>query len=212
MSTLLNLVNEVLRKSGQREVTTLVNAETPTVQTIDFLNQIYFELLQVLKVKRLIKTSTFNTVNGTSNYALSVDTDVDSLLSDSILETQEQRILSCVDYTYPLKHGINATGKPDKYYIQDDELYLYPTPNNIYPIQYKYLVKASKLSSDSSTTELPEEWEHVMTQGALSLLDKFLGEPGYRDSYQLYREGILQLKARSLLKNNFRMKGYYQGS
>ncbi len=212
MSTLLNLVNEVLRKSGQRQVATLVDPETPAAQSIDFVNQIYFEMLQVLKVKRLVKTASLNTVSGTVNYTLASDVDIDAILPDSVMETQEQQILDWVNYTYPLTHDVNATGKPDKYYIQGNSLYFYPVPDSVYSIQYQYRVKASQLSGDSAVTELPEEWERILVQGALSLLEKFLGEPDYRESYQLYREGILQLRSRSLLKNDFRMKGYYRGN
>ena len=45
MSTLLQLVNEVLRRTGQVEISSLTGAQTPAIQTRDFLNETYFEML-----------------------------------------------------------------------------------------------------------------------------------------------------------------------
>lgn len=212
MSTLLNLVNETLRKAGQRKVATLAGAETPVTQTVDFLNQVYFEMLQILKVNRLERTATLDTANGTAAYSLAADADINSLIGDSVIETGSGLRLKEVDYTWPLQQGLDAAGRPDSFYRQENSLHLYPVPNAVYTLQYAYLIKPSKLSGDADTTALPEEWEHVLVQGALALLEKFLGESGFSESYLLYREGLARLKARAPMKPGWRMKGFYRGS
>ncbi len=212
MSTLLELVNETLRKAGQREVATLAAAETPVIQAVDFLNQVYFEMLQILKVNRLERTATLDTQDGTAAYSLAADADINTLIGDSVIETDSGLRLKEVDYTYPLQKGLTATGRPDSFYRQGDSLHLHPVPDAVYTLQYAYLVKPSRLANDADITALPEEWEHVLVQGTLALLEKFLGESGFSESYLLYREGLARLKSRAPMKPAWRMKGFYRGS
>ena len=211
VSTLLQLVNEVLRRKGQVEASTLVNAGTPAVQTRDFLNEVYFEMLQRLKVDRLIKQASFNTTANTAAYTLATDADVNSLLPDSLLETASQRGLAQTDSTYPLEKGTSAVGRPDHFYVQGNSLYLYPTPDAAYTINYQYGVKPSALSNDTDTTALPAEWEKVLVLGTQARLEQFLGEPGAEGTYFLYQEGLVQLRYRASRKPHHRMKGDYRG-
>ncbi|HEY9685477.1 MAG TPA: hypothetical protein V6C52_00730 [Coleofasciculaceae cyanobacterium] len=210
MSTLLQLVNEVLRRTGQVEVTTLVNAQTPVVQTRDFLNETYFEMLQRLKTERLQKTGTLSTVNGTASYALASDAEINSLIPDSVLDIASQQLLREVDYTYPLTHGPTVTGRPECFYRTGSLLYLYPVPNAVFSVQYQYLIKPITLSADADTTQLPVEWEKVLILGTQARLENFLGEGG-SDTYLLYRDGLAQLKSRAPLKPYRRMRGFYRG-
>ncbi len=210
MSTLLQLVNEVLRRSGQIEASTLTNAQTPVTQTRDFLNETYFEMLQRLKVQRLLKLATLNTANGTTSYNLASDAEINSLVSDSVLETSTQSRLSEVDYTYPLSHGTTVTGRPECFYRVGSQISFYPIPNDIYAIQYQYQVKPVALVNDADTSQLPVEWEKVLVLGTQARLEKFLGEGG-NDTYMLYRDGLVQLKSRAPLKPKYRMKGFYRG-
>ena len=64
MSTLLQLVNQVLRRTGQIELSTLVNAQTPAVQARDFLNDVYTEILQRLNSRRMLRSGSFTSSNG----------------------------------------------------------------------------------------------------------------------------------------------------
>ena len=210
MSSLLELVNEVLRRTGQVQITTLVNAQTPATQTRDFLNETYFEMLHRLKVNRLIKSATITTSNGTSAYSLAADAEINGLLADSVLENSGQVHLREVDYTYPLAQGTTATGKPEVFYRQGNQLKLYPIPDAAYTLQYSYLAKPVKLSVNADTTALPVEWESVLVLGTQARLEKFLGEPA-DESYLLYRDGLVQLRSRAPLKPEHRMRGNYLG-
>lgn len=210
MATLLQLVNEVLRRTGQMEVSTLTGAQTPATQTRDFLNETYFEMLQRLKVQRLMKSGSFPTINGTASYTLAADGEADSLIADSVIETASQQRLTEVDYTYPLSHGTMASGKPEAFYRSGNQITLYPAPNAVYTLQYRYLVKPAALTNDLDTTQLPPEWEKVLILGTQARLEKFLGENG-SDNYLLYRDGLSQLKSRSPLKSHYRMRGFYRG-
>jgi hypothetical protein len=210
MSTLLELCNEILRRTGQTEVTTLVNAQTPAVQTRDFINEIYTEMLQLLKVNRLAAKATLTTVPGTSKYALAASADVNSILTDSVLDTETQTLLLAVDYTYPLQHGTGAQGRPEAFYKEGDSIVLYPMPDKAYTLQYHYLAAPHPLTNDADVTLLPQAWEKVLIRGAQAMLESFLGDGG-KESYFLYQEGLQHLKAEAKLKPQSRMRGFYRG-
>jgi hypothetical protein len=210
MSTLLQLVNEVLRRTGQVEVSTLSGAQTPAEQTRDFLNEVYFEMLQRLRVNRLVKADSLSTVSGINAYNLANDADIDALLADSLFEPSSQSILHEVDTNYPQTHGSSVQGRPTRFYRSNGKIILYPTPNTVYIFQYRYLAKPANLSADTDTSLIPEDWEKVLVLGTQARLEKFLGEGG-AETFALYRDGLAQLKSRSPLKPQFRMKGFYRG-
>jgi hypothetical protein len=211
MSTLLQLINEVLRRTGQVEVSTLASAQTPTLQALDFLNETYAEMLQRLNTYRLQKQGSLTTSNSTASYNLATDAELDSLLTDSLLETDTQQRLQEVDATYPIANGTTATGQPQYFYRMGSLIYLYPIPDGTYTIQYQYQVKPAALNADSDTTELPVEWEKVLLLGTQARLENFLGESG-ENTYLLYRDGLDQLKSRAPQKPHYRMKGFYRGN
>lgn len=211
MSTLLQLVNEVLRRTGQVEISTISNAQTPAVQARDFLNETYFEMLQKMKSQRFLKQATLTTSNGTASYNLATDAEINSLMGNSLLETSTQQQLWETDYTYPLTRGTTVTGQPECFYRSGNQLYFYPIPNGTYIIQYDYLLKPTNLSNDSDTTLLPIEWEKVLILGTQARLENFLGESG-QNTYLLYQDNLDQLRKRSALKPQFRMKGFYRGN
>lgn len=212
MSTLLQLVNEVLRRTGQVEVSTLSNAQTPATQTRDFINDTCFEMAQKLKTQRFLKQGTITTANGTSAYNLASDAEINSLLGDSVLESGSEQPLRETDYTYPLTHGRDATGQPTCYYRAGNQLVLYPTPDAAYTVQYSYLIKPADLLDDDDTSPLPPEWEKVLILGAQARLEKFLGEPDAAEqSYMLYLDSMGQLRKRGSLKPGARIRGSYRG-
>ena len=211
MSTLLQLINEVLRRTGQQEVTTLNNATTPTVQAIDFLNETYFEMLQRLKVQPLTKAGSITTSEGVAAYTPSADHEPDGLLPDSLQEESTQQRLREVAYTYPLEHGETASGLPRYFYRNGSQIHLYPIPDGVYTIRYQYRVKPQAFNANNDVTALPESWERILILGTQARLEKFLGEDG-NDNYLLYRDGLTQLKSMSPLKPAYRMKGFYRGA
>lgn len=210
MSTLLQLVNNLLRRTGQLEATTLVNAQTPVIQTVDFINDTYFEMLQRLKVRRLTQGNSFNTSAGTASYSLDAGTEIDHLLPDSVRESGTANRLQEVAYTYPIAHGETASGKPEYFYRRENQIYLYPIPDAVYTIHYDSQMKPVTLSGDADTSGLPEAWENILILGAQARLEKFLGEAS-SETYLLYRDGLLQLKNLAPRKPGYRMRGFYRG-
>jgi hypothetical protein len=211
MTTLLQLVNQVLRCNGQQEVATLTNATTPARQTIDFINHVVADLVFTLDANRLIQSATFSTVNGTRAYTLSpADANIGNLLGDSVY-INGQPLLE-VDYTHPLANDPAAiNGTPTRFYRQGNQINLLPTPNAVFTVNYRYRTLPVKLVADSDVLALPSDWEPVIILGSLALLEKFLGDDGFATTYTLYRDGVTQLRKASNVKPFPRMRGAYRG-
>ncbi|HEY9745589.1 MAG TPA: hypothetical protein V6C99_05175 [Oculatellaceae cyanobacterium] len=210
MSSALRLINEVLRRTGQLEVTTLADAQTPVSQALSFMNETYWEMLHRLKVQRLLKTGTLATTPGTFAYPVAGDADINSVVSDSVMDTDTQQSIPEADYSYPIQQGLLATGRPRVFYRFGNQLCLHPTPDGIYHLAYHYWRQPVDLQADDDQTLLPPDWEKVLVLGTQSRLEKFLGESG-TESYLLFRDGLDRLRRRSPMKPAPRMKGFYRG-
>ena len=211
MTTLLQLVNQILRRNGQQEVATLSNAATPARQTIDFINHVVADLVFTLDANRLIKHASFNTETGTSAYSLPpADATISTLLGDS-LHINGSPLME-VDYTHPLANTISdTTGTPTKFYRQGNQLHLLPTPNAIFSVNYRYRTLPVALTDDADVLALPSDWEPTLILGALAVLEKVLGDDGFATTYTLYRDGVTQLRKASNVKLFPRMRGAYRG-
>lgn len=212
MSTFLEIVNEVLRRAGQETVSTLVSAEIPVRQTMDFVNDAYFEILEAAQCKFLEAKATFNTVNGTALYSLASDADVSFLLKDRVRETTSDRYLPEVDPAGMLASQLSDSGKPVRFWVEGTQLRMHPTPNGVYTIEYYYLKRPTKLSANTDNSLIPLAWERLLIRGAQCLLEKFLGEiDNSRFTYGLYLEGLGLLKSKTQVKPYHMQKGFYKG-
>ena len=120
-------------------------------------------------------------------------------------------LLKKTDAGYPQRYGVEATGRPDTWYVLSDQIHLYPTPDAVYVLGCRHAVAPQSLTGDAATTQLPPDWENVLLDGAQSRLEKFLGEGGADDSFVLYRDGLARLRARGNTQPARRMKGFYRG-
>jgi hypothetical protein len=212
MSTYLEIVNEVLRRTGQETIDTLVDAESPARQVMDFVNEVYFEILDVAQCKFLEASATLETTGGTALYSLAADADVSFLLKDRLSDATSDRYLVEVDSALMLSSQIYDTGKPVRFWIEGTKLRLHPVPDGTYTIRYYYLKRPSRLVEDGDSSLIPLSWERLLVRGAQSLLEKFLGElESSRYTYGLYLEGLSLLKSKNQIKPRYQMKGYYRG-
>lgn len=212
MSTFLDIVNEVLRRAGQETVTTLASAETPARQTMDFINEIYFEILETAQCKFLETNSTFNTTTGIALYSLASDADVAFLLKDRIYKSTSDRYLNEVNPGSMLVSQLDDSGEPVRFWIEGTKVRLHPIPDEVYTINYYYLKRPAKLASNNDSSLLPLAWERLLIRGAQSLLEKFLGElESSRYTYGLYLEGLALLRSKTQIKSFHTQKGFYRG-
>jgi hypothetical protein len=212
MSNFLEIVNQILRRTGQETITTLVSAQSPVVQAMDFVNEAYFEILEAAECQFLQTKATFNTINGTALYTLAADADVMFLLKDRIRETTAGGYLPEMDPAMMASAYLADTGKPVRFWVEGTQLRLHPVPNAVYTIEYYYLKRPAKLAADADNSLIPYAWERLLVRGAQSLLERFLGEvESSRQTFVLYQDGLALLRAKGQVKPFHALKGFYMG-
>ena len=70
-------------------------------------------------------------------------------------------------------------GKPDRFYIKNDKLYLYPTPDDIYTVEVEYLTifaacdesgeSKATLTEETDYIDIPEKYEQVFKSALMPL-------------------------------------------
>lgn len=66
-----------------------------------------------------------------------------------------------------------------------------PAPNEAYTVSYKYFKDLTELSIFSDTTEIPSKYDNIITWGALSHMNLFRENPdGYNIARSSFKEGI----------------------
>lgn len=211
MSTVLQLVNRVLERTGQTRVDSLTNAVTPARQALECLNDAYSELLQSLDIGSLLRQATLSTVAGQSQYSLASDASPTSLVSGSLTHYGERVALNRVSPTYVSKLDTSQQGKPAFYWFEDGLLTLWPTPNTSYTLNYAYAAVPEPLTQDSQTPAVPAEWERVLIQGAQAYLERFLGDENANGTFNLYQNGLSLLKRKGARQPQPRMRGAFRG-
>lgn len=66
-----------------------------------------------------------------------------------------------------LERDDDQTGRPYYYTYRDGEYLLLPTPNEAYPIKFRYLEKYATISSDSDTNDFTDNAEELLMLHAL---------------------------------------------
>ncbi len=212
MSSFLELVNAVLQRSGQETVATLANAETPVIQTMEAVNDTLAEILSSIPLKFLTATATFNTVDGQALYPLASDADSGYLLKQTFRRTDDGTTLTEASRWDLSPEQLVRLGTPESFWLEGENLRLYPIPDGNAGIEYSYLKRQPPMINDVDECLLPTRWDFVIIRGAQSRLEKFLGEiDASRLSYALYLEGLAVLKARYTMKPFHSMKGFYRG-
>ncbi len=213
-TTFLQLVNRILQQTGQRQVTTLANADTPITQTMTLINHVLLNVMHSVDSSRLLKSATVSITSGNASVSLASDASTDTLIGHSLmLDSNQQRLLE-INATHPRVTQANIsglTGNPTWFIRQGDTLTLLPTPDANDTLHYQYHQLPAELTDDADTLPIPEPWVPTIAIGAQALLEKFLGEKDYPVTYQLYQEHVARLKTHTPTHRQPRMQGPYNG-
>ncbi len=213
-TTFLQLVNRILQQTGQRQVTTLVGADTPVTQTMTLVNHVLLSVMHTVDSSRLLKSSTASITSGSATVTLASDASIDTLVGDSLVVESNQHPLLEINANHPRVTQTTIaglTGNPTWFTRQGDTLTLLPTPDANDTLHYQYHQLPTELSADADTLPIPEPWVPTIAIGAQALLEKFLGEKDYPVTYQLYQEHLLRLKTHAPTHRQPRMQGPYKG-
>jgi len=162
--TYLQLVNSVLRKLREDEVTT-VNENDYSKLVGDFVNDAVKFVEASWDWSSLRTAIDITTVNNTKTYSLT-DFGIRGELMSLYNVTEKQEIRQRTKAYIKDKHykdPDNTTGKP-RYFAfdgtdvnNDTQVTFYPTPNDTYVLEANVVLRDTDLTGDSDTTKLPTQ-------------------------------------------------------
>ena len=179
--TYLQLVNSVLRRLRENEVDTV--AETNYSALIgDFVNDAKQIVEDAHSWSALRTAIEFNTVNGTSTYALT-GSGQDVEVREAMNVTNKIRLRSR-NRTYMnnyYKIGEPASGAPSEFAFSgadsngDITVQVYPQPDGIYELYFDSFVRQADLTADATRLKVPH---NPVLQLALAMALRERGETG----------------------------------
>lgn len=179
--TYLNLVNNVLRRLRESEVTT-VTENTYSKMVGDFINDAKQLVEDAWDWSALRTTLTATTTSGIFSYVL-VGSQNKIKLLDVINDTSNNFM------TYQTQHWFNdkylnqdpVSGSPEYYTFNgvdsdgDTQVDLYPKPDGVYTLRFNCIQRNPNLSADTDETLIPSQ---PVIHMAVALLARERGETG----------------------------------
>ena len=179
--TYLDLVNNVLRRLREDEVTT-VNANTYSKMVSDFINDAKNFVQNAWDWSQLRSTLTITTAADDYTYSLTGSQDYGKILhliNDTSNLTMEYRPQSWFDEQYLI--NTPASGAPEYYTFNgvdsngDSQIDVYPKPDGVYNLRFDVVKRQADLTSDSTNLLVPEK---PVIHLAVALLARERGETG----------------------------------
>ena len=198
--TYIELVNSVLRRLRESEVTTVQGAGNSNAYARligDFVNEAKSQVENAWKWSALRRTLTATTVDGTFNYeiqgsqnnfqVLSVLNDTSDIVmlykdadwfNEAFLLTNPQRGIP----TFYNFNGVSANG--------DTQVDIYPIPDGVYTLRFNVVLRNTPLSNDSDNMVIPSR-SVILLATAMAIEER--GEDGGQQSANAYRAGMSAL-------------------
>ena len=179
--TYLDLVNNVLRRLREDQVTT-VYANTYSTMVGDYINDSKTLVENTWDWSQLRTTVTVTTAADNYTYSLTGSQDygkVLTMINDTSNIIMEYRPQSWVDEKYLL--GASASGAPAFYTYNsvdangDSQIDVYPKPDGVYSIKTKMVLRNVPLSVDADILAIPSQ---PVIHMAVALLARERGETG----------------------------------
>lgn len=201
--TYLQLVNNVLARLRETEVSTMTNAAKLPTLVGRWVNQAKREVEDAFSWNALFTQDDITTVSGTSTYTLSGfgDRYAIQFVLDS---TNNNELTATTKFAIERERAFtsDSNGVPRWWVISgvtsgDPQIELYPTPNGAYTVSVFASVSQADLSADSDVISVPS-WPVVLQAYALAVSER--GE----DGGETFNEA--QSRARSALQDAVSME------
>lgn len=125
-----------------------------------------------------------------------------------------------LDYQSDYELLEDKTGEPEAFYLQGDNLYLYPTPDDVYNIEIEYLLlpyglnkddeQIYELTEDDDYINIPEKYESLFKNCLISLAMIYAiadnsdeNHSGYQRQYEDCLKTLMQYCLDTLVDRNF---------
>lgn len=111
--------------------------------------------------------ATASTVAGTATVSLPADF-LKARAVDVLIGGQYRPLdLYAIGQTY----GFSDRGEPRGYLVRGGVVELFPTPDAVYTLRFRYIPAASTLAQDGDSIEIPNGWEKWIIYSVLAVLD-----------------------------------------
>ena len=217
-TTFLTLVNDTLRRLNEVQLTStdFASATGFRAQAKDAVNSSIQEISQKeFEFPFNFTSASLTLVAGTAEYTLASDfkiADWDSfrIAKDSDINA-DARLLNLINYDTFLTRFYERDGNSTSS-DYDTPVYIYrtlsnkagftPIPDKAYTVNYNYFAYATDLSAHDDTMSIPDQFKHVVIDGAMYHTYMFRDNPQQATiTKQKFDEGIERM--RTLLINRF---------
>lgn len=155
-----------------RVQTRLKDSSISTSVLLQLLNDTNREVCNRYMLDFMQSSTTFNTVASTASYALStIAADLQQLTSLRITSPDNNerwlQPMTAEDFDRFIADPTSESeGSPEKYYLWNDTVYLYPIPDDAYTIAVRYIKTPTTVESGDQP-DIPEEYQEILTLGTL---------------------------------------------
>lgn len=155
-----------------RVQTRLKDSSISTSVLLQLLNDTNREVCNRYMLDFMQSSTTFNTVDSTASYALStIAADLQQLTSLRITSPDNSerwlQPMTAEDFDRFIADPTSESeGSPEKYYLWDNTVYLYPVPDDAYTIAVRYIKTPTTVESGDQP-DIPEEYQEILTLGTL---------------------------------------------
>lgn len=155
-----------------RVQTRLKDSSISTSVLLQLLNDTNREVCNRYMLDFMQSSTTFNTVDSTASYALStIAADLQQLTSLRITSPDNNerwlQPMTAEDFDrFIADPASESEGSPEKYYLWDNTVYLYPIPDDAYTIAVRYIKTPTTVESGDQP-DIPEEYQEILTLGTL---------------------------------------------
>ena len=180
-TTYLNIVNEVLRRLREDEVSN-VTQNTYSKMVGDFVNDAKQIVEDAHDWSALRTTVVVPTVENTTEYSLTNAGErvkIYSVINDTSNFFMRYESPNWFNNAYYISGEV--TGSPDSYTFSgvdtagDTKVRVYPKPSGVFSLRFDLIAREAELSGDADTTVLPK---NAIVHNAVALLARERGETG----------------------------------
>lgn len=194
--TLLNLYNKITGQAWSMFDTDAESSDDFEPAVINSIQKALSYLWCSYKFPFRIKTFVFNSSKNKDSYPLPNGNIIKKVISDNEVYAVKYN-KKFLEYLSNYETLEEKTGEPKGFYIKNDKIFLYPTPDNAYKISIEYLNIFAVLSSDGTSKanleeetdyiDIPEKYEDLFANALLPLAQLYNIASEQDENYSAYK-------------------------
>jgi hypothetical protein len=214
----LELVNEVLSRSGQKPISTLNAVTTPVRQALSFINQVYEELRFTMALPSQMDERQLPYTPTQFRFELATLDIHSAMVKTDTVWIRPVGETTWVSLRYEpelrLRPVEETSPHPTYFYFDKEVLCLAPTPKTTGTLRFLAEAPLGWLEAATDVPNLPFGSEYLLILGAVAYLQHFLGDTQSSAlNFKLFEEGLIRLKKKyQPLFNALRMKNNRPGA